>query len=111
MEILSLGAKEIDRLEIIQLVTAKRLSVTKAAQQYGVSHTWMSQLVNAYRREGASALVSVRRGKQANNRISDTTRTVILSLIRETLRKWMVEDGIWTTRSGSINTSFENFYT
>jgi len=124
MEIFSLSAKEIDRLEIVQLVKAKRLSVTQAAEQCGVSRTWMSQLVNAYRRDRASALVSGRRGKQANNKISDSLRSTTLSLVsehyydfgptlaaeyleerdgikvsRETLRKWMVADGIWTTRA------------
>ena len=83
MEIFSLSAKEIDRLEIVQLVTAKRLSVTKAAEQCGVSRTWMSQLVNAYRRDGTGALVSGRRGKQANNRISESLRRTTLSLVRE----------------------------
>ena len=83
MEIFSLSAKEIDRLEIVQLVTAKRLSVTKAAEQCGVSRTWMSQLVNAYRRDGTSALVSGRRGKQANNRIPESLRRTTLSLVRE----------------------------
>jgi len=43
MEIFTLSAKEIDRLEIVQLVIAKRLSVTKAAGLCGVSRTWMSQ--------------------------------------------------------------------
>jgi predicted DNA-binding protein (UPF0251 family) len=61
MEIFTLSAKEIDRLEIVQLVIAKRLSVTKAAGLCGVSRTWMSQQVNAYRRNGAVALASGRR--------------------------------------------------
>jgi len=124
MEIFTLSAKEIDRLEIVQLVTSKRLSVTKAAERCGVSRTWMSQLVNAYRREGASALASGRRGKPANNKYGDELQQRVCSIVREhysdfgptlaaeylaerhditvsreTLRKWMVADGIWTTRA------------
>ena len=70
MRLWTLSAKEIDRLEVVQLVITKRLSVTKAAEQCGVSHSWMSQIVNAYKRDGASALASGRRGKPANNRMS-----------------------------------------
>lgn len=124
MEIFTLSAKETDRLEIVQLVTAKRLTVTKAAERCGVSRTWMSQLVNAYRRDGAAALASGRRGKPANNRLSGDMRERVCAIVREhysdfgptlaaeylterhditvsreTLRKWMVADGIWTTRA------------
>jgi len=124
MEIFTLSAKEIDRLEIVQLVITKRLSVTKAAEQCGVSRSWMSQIVNAYKRDGASALASGRRGKPANNRMSQELRDRVCGLVREyysdfgptlaaeyleerngikvsreTLRKWMIEDGIWTTRA------------
>jgi len=124
MEIFTLSAKEIDRLEIVQLVTSKRLSVTKAAERCGVSRTWMSQLVNAYRREGTIALASGRRGKPANNKLSSEMQKQVCAIIREhysdfgptlaaeylaerhditvsreTLRKWMVADGIWTTRA------------
>lgn len=90
----------------------------------GLSRQRMSLLVNAYRREGHIALVSRRRGKPANNRYSTEFQNRTLSLIREhysdfgptlaaeylaerdginvsreTLRKWIVDDGIWTTRS------------
>lgn len=124
MEMFTLSAKEIDRLEIIQLVIAKRLSVTKAAEQCGVSRTWMSQLVSSYKREGASSLASGRRGKPANNKLPSKMREQVCAIVREhysdfgptlaseylaehhaitvsreTLRKWMIADGIWTTRA------------
>ena len=47
-----MSVKEIDRLEIIQLVIAKRLSVTRAAKQMGLSRGHASRLVNAYRPSG-----------------------------------------------------------
>ena len=58
MRLWTLSANEIDRLEIIQMVIARRLSVTKAAERVGVGRQRMSQLVNAYKRDGASALAS-----------------------------------------------------
>ena len=124
MRLWTLSADEIDRLEIIQMVLAKRLSVTKAADRVGVCRQRMSQLVNAYRRDGASALASGKRGRVASNRYSDQLRRRSCELVRqhysdfgptlaaeyleerhdiyvsrETLRKWMIEDGIWTTRA------------
>lgn len=119
-----MSAKEIDRLEIIQMVLAKRLSVTRAADQMGLSRGHASRLVNAYRQNGAISLASGRRGKTANNRLPDSLRSTALTHVREhysdfgptlaaeyleerhditvsreTLRKWMVDDGIWTTRA------------
>jgi len=119
-----MSAKEIDRLEIIQLVISKRLSVTQAAKKMGLSRGHASRLVNAYRLDGAIALASGRRGKPANNRMSRELRDRVCGLVREyysdfgptlaaeyleerngikvsreTLRKWMIEDGIWTTRA------------
>lgn len=124
MRLWTLSANEIVRLEIIQMVLAKRLSVTKAADQVGIGRQRMSQLVNAYRRDGASALASRKRSKPANNKYPDELRERSCELVRqhyedfgptlaaeyleerhdivvsrETLRKWMVDDGIWTTRA------------
>lgn len=124
MRLWTLSKKEIDRLELIQLVVAKRLSVTKAAQQADLSRQRMSELVNAYRRDGATALVSRRRGRPSNSKFSDALKAQVCAIVREhysdfgptlaaqylaerhaisvsreTLRKWMVADGIWTTRA------------
>ena len=65
---------ELNRLELVQLVCQRRLSVTAAATQAGLSRQRMSLLVNTYRREGHIALVSRRRGKPANNRYSTEFR-------------------------------------
>ena len=124
MRLWILSANEIERLEIIQLVLTKRLSVTRAAERVGVGRQRMSQLVNAYRRDGAVALASGKRSKPANNKYPDELRARCCNLVRqyyadfgptlaaeyleerhdivvsrETLRKWMVDDGIWTTRA------------
>ncbi len=124
MRFWTLSEKEIDRLEIIQMILAKRLSVTKAAERIGISRQRMSELVNAYRRDGAVALASRKRSKPANNKYPDELRRRCCYLVREyysdfgptlaaeyldeqhqvtisreTLRKWMVEDGIWTMRA------------
>lgn len=119
-----MSENELNRLELVQLVCQKRLSVTVAAKQVGLSRQRMSLLVNNYRRDGHIALVSRRRGKPANNSYSAEFQAKVLGLIREhysdfgptlaveylaernginisreTLRKWMIQDGIWTTRT------------
>ena len=116
--------KELNRLEVVQLVCQRRLSVTAAAKQVGLSRQRMSLLVNTYRREGHIALVSGKRGKPSNNKLPDGLKAQSLALIKEyysdfgptlaaeyltehnnvivsrvTLRKWMIEAGIWTTRA------------
>jgi len=119
-----MSEKELNRLELVQLVCQRRLSVTAAAKQAGLSRQRMSLLVNTYRRESHIALVSRRRGKPANNSYSESFQAKVCEIVREhysdfgptlaaeyleerdgikvsreTLRKWMVADGIWTTRS------------
>ena len=122
--LIPMSENELNRLELVQLVCQKRLSVTAAAKQIGLSRQRMSLLVNTYRREGHIALVSRKRGMPSNNRspVGLKARSFVLvrehysdfgptlaaeylaerdgiKVSRETLRKWMVEDGIWTTRS------------
>ena len=83
MRLWTLSANEIDRLEIIQMVIARRLSVTKAADRVGISRQRMNQLVNAYRRDGASALASGKRNKPASNKYSKELREQSCNLVRE----------------------------
>ena len=122
--LLPMSEKELNRLELVQLVCQKRLSLTAAAKQAGLSRQRMNRLVNTYRRDGHIALVSRKRGKPSNNKSPDGLKTRSLALVREhysdfgptlaaeyleernsikvsreTLRKWMIEDGIWTTRA------------
>ena len=119
-----MSEKELNRLELVQLVCQKRLSLTAAAKQAGLSRQRMNRLVNTYRRDGHITLVSRKRGKPSNNKSPDGLKTRSLALVREhysdfgptlaaeyleernsikvsreTLRKWMIEDGIWTTRA------------
>jgi len=106
------------------MVVARRLTVTRAAQHAGIGRQRMSQLVNAYRAEGACALVFRKRGRPSNHKLTADIRLQACALIREhysdfgptlaaeyleerhditlsreTLRKWMIDDGIWTTRA------------
>jgi transposase len=119
-----MSRQEWDRAGVIQQVVEKRLRQRDAARQLGLSVRQIKRLVQRYRAEGAAGLASRHRGKRPNNRIADTLRQEILDLVRsryadfgptlaceklaerhdhklsvETLRQWMIADGLWKPRA------------
>jgi transposase len=118
--IVAMSAKERERLRVIEAVGEKRLKQAAAAKRLGLSVRQVKRLVRAHRQAGASGLVSRRRGQPSNRRIGQTEREVVLAQVRaryadfgptlaaeylrsyqgytrsvETLRQWMIEDGLW----------------
>lgn len=118
--------QEIDRFAVIQDVVAGRLRQAGAAAQLKVSVRQLKRLVRRYRHAGAAGLVSQHRGKPPNNRISRTVRADALHRVREcyadfsptfahqkltelhgvrfsveTLRQWMIMDGLWRAKGRS----------
>jgi transposase-like protein len=86
-----------------------------------LSRSQVHRLLQAYDRDGANGLASRKRGQPSNRRHTDDFRNQILDLVREnyanfgptlaveklverhrvskeTLRKWMTEAGLWTSR-------------
>lgn len=117
-ETVTMSHKELHRLQIIQ---------EQAAARIGISIRQVKRLVQRYRNEGPSALVSHRRGKRPNNSFSTEFRATVISLLKgryadfgptfaceklreihglslsvETLRKWMIEEGLWRERRRKI---------
>jgi len=111
---------EIDRLDVIQQVVGKRRTQKEAARRLGLSIRQVKRLLLRYRQLGAVGLISGHRGKRPNNAIADSVREAILGLVRkhyndfgptlaaeklrekhqhklsrETLRQWMIADGLW----------------
>jgi transposase len=118
--ILTMSGKERDRLRVIEAIRQKRLKQEQGARLLGLSVRQVKRLVRAHREAGAAGLVSKRRGQPSNRRIKDAEREAILACIRdryadfgptlaaeylashhgftrsvETLRQWMIEDGLW----------------
>jgi len=116
--------QEIDRLKVIQQVDSRQLTQKGAAVQLHLTVRQVKRLVKRYRDKGALGLISKHRGKVASNRIPETVKNKALELIRktyadfsptfaheklielhglsfsvETLRKWMIEAGIWESKS------------
>ncbi|MDU9498057.1 helix-turn-helix domain-containing protein, partial [Escherichia coli] len=122
-ETVTMSHKELHRLQIIQ---------EQAAARIGISIRQVKRLVQRYRNEGPSGLVSHRRGKRPNNSFSTEFRATVISLLKgryadfgptfaceklreihglslsvETLRKWMIEEGLWRERRGKSASIYE----
>lgn len=118
--LLEMSEKELSKYDLMIRVQEKTMSQTKAAQLLGISDRHFRRLLKAYRSKGAAGLISKRRGKPSNNRLPDSVKKRVLELLRrhyrdfgptlaceklfeehqlkvssETLRKWMIEAGLW----------------
>jgi transposase len=118
--VLTMNAKERERLVVVRAVGEGRLRQGAAADRLGVSVRQIKRLVRAWRGDGAKALVSKRRGRASARCIDDATRQRFIDLVRqryadfgptlaaehlaqhhgfthsrETLRGWMIEAGLW----------------
>jgi transposase len=119
-----LSAREIDKLTVLKRVEARRLTQREAAGILGMSERHVRRLLRTFRATGAAGLASKRRGRPSNRRINEYTQEDALDLIREryadygptlaqeklsehhaitvsrdTLRRWMVADGLWVPRA------------
>jgi transposase len=115
-----MSTKELSRLEVMQRLEEKRMIQKEAAEVLGVSVRQVKRLVRAYRREGVKGLVSKRRGKPSNNRLSEETKQKALDLLKskytgfrptlahekleeleglkisvESVRQLMIVEGLW----------------
>ncbi len=81
--LITMSQKELHRLEVIQKINDRRLSVVLAAELLGLSRSQMHRLLQAYDRSGAAGLVSKKRSRPSNRRHSEDFRNAPLDLIRE----------------------------
>jgi transposase len=118
-----MSERELNRVEVLTQIDDGRLTVDNAANLLDLTRRQIFRLLKRYRQDGASAIRHKARGRPSNNRIHHAKRDYALSLIKEnypdfgptlaaekltehhgftvsraTLRKWMIEDGIWLSR-------------
>jgi transposase len=118
-----MSERELKRIEVLSKVVERRLSAVSAATILGITVRQIQRLLKTFQEDGPAALRHKARGRCSNNRIIDSVRDFALELIREhyvdfgptlvrekllerhqiavskeTLRKWMTEAGIWTSR-------------
>jgi hypothetical protein len=77
---------ELSRLEVLRDLDKKRLTTGPAAQLLRLEQRQVFRLLKAYRAEGATGLISKRRGRRSNRRKPEVLRQAALALIRE--RYW-----------------------
>jgi len=85
-ELLTMSNAEITRLEVMQRLKDKRLIQKEAARMLGISVRQVKRLYRAYKAQGASGLVSQRRGKPSHNRLEPATIQQAVDLIYEHYR-------------------------
>jgi transposase len=120
---LSMSKQELRRVEVSTEVLAGSRTTESAAGVLGISLRQAQRLVARYRDGGGGALIHKSRGRAANNKLGQGVRELVLELVRknyrdfgptlgaevllerhgikvsrETLRKWMVEAGVWLSR-------------
>lgn len=118
-----MSERELNRIEVLAQISDGRLSVVDGALLLGLSRRQIFRLLGRFRKDGAAGLRHKARGKPPNNRIHDIRRSYALDLVREkyadfgptlasemleerhdfkvsreTLRKWMQEEGLWLSR-------------
>jgi len=131
-ELLTMSTKEVHRLENIQRVMRKQMSQKEASRILGVSVRQVKRVLRAYREEGAQGLVSKRRGRASNNRLSEEVREKVLDLLMgkycgfgptlaceklveveglkisdESIRQIMIAEGLWKSRKARKVTSHQ----
>ncbi len=81
--LITMSQRELHRLEVVQKIRDRRLSVVQAAELLGLSRSQMHRLLQAYIRFGEAGLVSKKRSRPSNRRHSEDFRNAALDLIRE----------------------------
>jgi len=122
-EKLRMSVKEAGRLGIMRQMDKKDLTPKKAAEELGLSLKQLRRVRKRYLTEGEAGLLSKKRGQVSGNKIPEKIRDKVISLLRakyidfgptlacekllerhklqlsrETLRNWMIEEGIWVSR-------------
>ncbi len=121
--VLSMSKQEFSRLEVLLRVQSGGLGVTDACVLIGLKRRQVFRLLRGLKQDGAASLLSKRRGRPSNHRLPAEVRTLALSIVRErysdfgpslaaeklaehhgcsvsreTLRSWMIADGLWQDR-------------
>jgi transposase len=120
---ITMSRKEITRLDVIISLEAGKVSNRAAAELLGLSRRQIIRVRKRYRLQGALGLVSKKKGKRSNNKISEAIKNQVLGLInttyvgfgptflqekllenheiglsKEALRQMMIANGLWEAK-------------
>ena len=122
-----MSQKERDRLRVLDDVSEGRLNQREAARLIGVSTRQIRRILRRYEREGDAGVIHRLRNRKSNRKIPGRVRAAALRRVREryrdfgptlaaeyleeengllvsreTLRRWMIEAGLWTSRQRRV---------
>lgn len=133
MEKITMSIKEATRLGVMKQIDKKILSMRKAGEEMGVSLRQAKRIRRRYILHGALGLISKHRGKISPNRIDPELKSEVLAILRreeytgfgptlareklcqrhgtylsdETLRKWMLEGGLWEAKKQRVRRVYQ----
>ena len=115
---------ELARFEVLHDVDHAQMPVRAAARALHLSERQVWRLLRAYRLSGADGLISKRRGRPSNRKTPEEVHRAAMAIVRqryadfgptlaaeklqdlhglcisrETLRAWMIAEGLWAPRS------------
>lgn len=82
MDNLLMSAKELNRLDVMQKLSEKRMSQKEAGRILNLGVRQIKRLLKAYRTKGAAGLVSKHRGRKGNNRLLEEVKKKALNLLK-----------------------------
>lgn len=119
-KLITMSKKELSRAEIMQRLEQKTLKQKEAAQILGVGVRQVKRLYRAYREKGVEGLISKKRGRSSNHKISSEKKKKVVDLLhgryhdfgptlaceklrelhelnisRESVRQLMISEGLW----------------
>jgi transposase len=122
-QLLTMSAKELSRVEVMQKLSEKRMSQKEAGTLLHLSTRQIKRLLKAYRKKGAIGLVSKHRGRTGNHRLAENVKKQALNLLKtnyrgfgptlaheklvekdtlklshESVRQLMIAEGLWKPR-------------
>ncbi|CAH8211358.1 hypothetical protein VAE122_2960463 [Vibrio aestuarianus] len=122
--LIPMSDRDINRFKVLQDVRERRLRQIDAADILNISPRQVRRLLSQLSQYGASSLAHGSRGRPSNRRYPDAFRAEVLNIIRaqyadfsptfaceklteqhnlllsvETLRQWMIADGLWVPHS------------
>lgn len=123
MTVIQMSDRELTRLRVMIDLTDGRLTPETAATLMGIGRRQLFRLRRSFASDGPSALISRKRGRASNRKRGETFQRTVLALVREhypdfgptlaveklaerhglhvgveTLRQWMMADGLWIDR-------------
>lgn len=123
MGLVTMSERDLQRIEVLSKVSAGRMPMVSAAHVLDLSERQVRRLLERMQTGGAASIRHRTIGRPSNNRITDGVRDYAVTLVREryadfgptlaaeklaecdglcvsreTLRRWMVDAGIWLSR-------------